>query len=356
MVLICYSGDLHSPGSIDMEREITAPYRLEGEFELDRSLRPARFGDFVGQEKIKENLKIFVGAAKQRKEPLDHVLFSGPPGLGKTTLAHIIANELGVNVRPTSGPTLQKPFDLAGILSKLREGEVFFIDEIHRLSPAVEESLYSAMEDGVCHAVLDRGVGAKTVDLHLKHFTLIGATTRAGLLTSPLRSRFGVMARLNYYQPGELQQIVIRSARILDVQIESAGAKEIARRSRGTPRVANRLLRRVRDYAQMKADGRVTRRVAAMALEMLEVDEVGLDEMDKRIIRTILEKFGGGPVGLNTLAVAVGEEKDTIEEVYEPFLVQEGLIQRTPRGRIVTDRARRHLHLQEKEGPQKRLF
>ncbi len=339
-----------------MEQKITTPYRLDGEFELDRSLRPGRFQDFVGQEKIKENLRVFVHAAKQRHEALDHVLFSGPPGLGKTTLAHIIANELEVSLRPTSGPTLQKPFDLAGILSKLREGEVFFIDEIHRLNPAVEESLYSAMEDGVCHAVLDRGVGAKTVDLHLKHFTLIGATTRAGLLTSPLRSRFGVIARLDYYRPEDLQLIVRRSARLLDVHIDPSGAAEIARRSRGTPRVANRLLRRVRDYAQIKADGKISRKIAALALEMLEVDELGLDEMDKRIVRTILEKFGGGPVGLNTLAVAVGEEKDTIEEVYEPFLVQEGFIERTPRGRIVTDRAREHLHLGGTEDSQGSLF
>jgi Holliday junction DNA helicase RuvB len=339
-----------------MEEKITAPYRLDGEFEFDRSLRPTHFKDFVGQKKIKENLRVFVNAAKQRGEALDHVLFSGPPGLGKTTLAHIIAHELEVNLRPTSGPTLQKPFDLAGILSKLREGEVFFIDEIHRLNPAVEESLYSAMEDGVCHAVLDRGVGAKTVDLHLKHFTLIGATTRTGLLTSPLRSRFGVISRLDYYEPADLQKIVRRSARILGVEIDSQGATEIARRSRGTPRVANRLLRRVRDYAQIKADGRITRHIAAMALEMLEVDEMGLDEMDKRIIRTILEKFGGGPVGLNTLAVAVGEEKDTIEEVYEPYLVLEGLIQRTPRGRVVTERARKHLHLESEQSPQQNLF
>jgi Holliday junction DNA helicase RuvB len=339
-----------------MEEKITAPFRLDGEIEFDRSLRPALFKDFVGQKKVKENLRVFVDAAKQRREALDHVLFSGPPGLGKTTLAHIIANELQVKVRPTSGPTLQKPFDLAGILSKLREGEVFFIDEIHRLNPAVEESLYTAMEDGVCHAVLDRGVGAKTVDLHLKHFTLIGATTRAGLLTSPLRSRFGVIARLDYYQPQELKQIVIRSARILQVEVDREGAMEIAKRSRGTPRVANRLLRRVRDYAQIKADGKITREIAAMALEMLEVDEMGLDEMDKRIIKTILEKFGGGPVGLNTLAVAVGEEKDTIEEVYEPFLVLEGLIQRTPRGRVVTERAREHLHLEDAGDSQQNLF
>jgi Holliday junction DNA helicase RuvB len=301
-----------------MEEKITTPYRLDGEFELDRSLRPSRFKDFVGQKKIKENLRVFVRAAKQRNEALDHVLFSGPPGLGKTTLAHIIANEMEVNLRPTSGPTLQKPFDLAGILSKLREGEVFFIDEIHRLNPAVEESLYSAMEDGVCHAVLDRGV--------------------------------------DYYRPEDLGQIVHRSARLLEVEVDSAGITEIARRSRGTPRVANRLLRRVRDYAQIKADGRITRQVAAMALEMLEVDELGLDDMDKRIIKAILEKFGGGPVGLNTLAVAVGEEKDTIEEVYEPFLVQEGFIQRTPRGRITTDRAREHLHLGGKEDSQGSLF
>jgi len=339
-----------------MEEKITAPYRLDGEFELDRSLRPAQFDDFVGQGKVKENLRVFVGAAKQRQEPLDHVLFCGPPGLGKTTLAHIIAHELGVNLRPTSGPTLQKPFDLAGILSKLREGEVFFIDEIHRLNPAVEESLYSAMEDGVCHAVLDRGVGAKTVDLHLKHFTLIGATTRAGLLTSPLRSRFGVISRLDYYRPQDLGKIVRRSARILEVEIDGQGAREIARRARGTPRVANRLLRRVRDYAQVKADGRITKEVAAMALSMLEVDELGLDEMDKRIITTIQEKFGGGPVGLNTLAVAVGEAKDTIEEVYEPYLVLEGLIQRTPRGRVTTDRARKHLHLERKAEDQGQLF
>lgn len=339
-----------------MEEKITAPYPLEGEFELDRSLRPTRFEDFVGQKKVKENLQVFVRAAQQRKESLDHVLFSGPPGLGKTTLANIIASELGANLRTTSGPTLQKPFDLAGILSKLREGEVFFIDEIHRLNPAIEESLYSAMEDGVCHAVLDRGVGARTVDLHLKHFTLVGATTRAGLLTSPLRSRFGVIARLDYYHSEEIHQIVLRSARILEVEIDSKGAMEIAKRSRGTPRVANRLLRRIRDYAQIKADGKITRQIAAMALEMLEVDELGLDEMDKRIIMTIHEKFAGGPVGLNTLAVAVGEEKDTIEEVYEPFLVQEGLIQRTPRGRIVTDRARRHLSLPGEEDFQKRLF
>ena len=339
-----------------MEKEITAPYRLEGEFELDKSLRPTRFADFVGQDKVKENLRVFVGAAKQRHEPLDHVLFCGPPGLGKTTLAHVIASELGVKLRPTAGPTLQKPFDLVGILSKLREGEVFFIDEIHRLTPAVEESLYSAMEDGVCHAVLDRGVGAKTVDLHLKRFTLIGATTRAGLLTSPLRSRFGVISRLDYYEPRELQQIILRSARIIGVEIDRQGGLEIARRSRGTPRVANRLLRRVRDFAQMKADGKITRQVAAMALGMLEVDELGLDEMDKRIIQTILEKFGGGPVGLNTLAVAVGEEKDTIEEVYEPYLVLEGLIQRTPRGRVVTERAREHLHLPRTEDEQGKLF
>ena len=339
-----------------MEEKITAPYRLDGEFELDRSLRPAQFDDFVGQAKVKENLRVFVGAARQRQEPLDHVLFCGPPGLGKTTLAHIIANELSVNLRPTSGPTLQKPFDLAGILSKLREGEVFFIDEIHRLNPAVEESLYSAMEDGVCHAVLDRGVGAKTVDLHLKHFTLIGATTRAGLLTSPLRSRFGVISRLDYYGPEELGQIVRRSAHILEIEIDDRGAMEIARRARGTPRVANRLLRRVRDYAQVKADGRITQEVAEMALGMLEVDELGLDEMDKRIITTIQEKFGGGPVGLNTLAVAVGEAKDTIEEVYEPYLVLEGLIQRTPRGRVTTDRARKHLHLQQTENEQGKLF
>ncbi|MFQ6032882.1 MAG: Holliday junction branch migration DNA helicase RuvB, partial [Candidatus Zixiibacteriota bacterium] len=314
-----------------MGQRITVPDRLEDELEYDLTLRPSRFDEFVGQEKIKENLKIFIEAAKRRKEALDHVLFYGPPGLGKTTLANIIAKEMGASIKATSGPVLERPGDLAGILTNLSEKEVLFIDEIHRLNHVVEEHLYPAMEDFKFDVMIDKGPAARSVKLSLHPFTLIGATTRAGLLTSPLRARFGVVGRLDFYQPEDLYKIVLRSAKILDISITEEGATEIAKRSRGTPRVANRLLRRVRDYAQVKAKGKIDKNVAHDALSMLDVDELGLDEMDKKIMEVIIHKFKGGPVGINTLAVAVGEEGETIEEIYEPFLIQEGLLNRTPR-------------------------
>jgi len=320
----------------------TTPDRLNGEIELDRTLRPTRLEDFVGQENLKANLHVFIAAARERGEPLDHTLFYGPPGLGKTTLAVIIAKELGVNIKTTSGPALERPGDLAGILTNLRDRDVLFIDEIHRLNKTVEEYLYPAMEDYKLDIIIDRGANARTIQLKLPKFTLIGATTRAGLLTSPLRARFGVVSRLDYYQPEELKQIVLRSARILGVEITDDAALEIARRSRGTPRVANRLLRRIRDFAQVNADGVITREVAERSLERLDVDSRGLDEMDKRILRALIEKFNGGPVGLKTLATAVGEQTDTIEEVYEPFLIQQGFLSRTPRGRVATELAYRH--------------
>ncbi len=320
----------------------TTPDRLDGEIELDRTLRPTRLEDFVGQENLKANLHVFIAAARERGEPLDHTLFYGPPGLGKTTLAVIIAKELGVNIKTTSGPALERPGDLAGILTNLRDRDVLFIDEIHRLNKTVEEYLYPAMEDYKLDIIIDRGANARTIQLKLPKFTLIGATTRAGLLTSPLRARFGVVSRLDYYQPEELKQIVLRSARILGVEITDDAALEIARRSRGTPRVANRLLRRIRDFAQVNADGVITREVAERSLERLDVDSRGLDEMDKRILRALIEKFNGGPVGLKTLATAVGEQTDTIEEVYEPFLIQQGFLSRTPRGRVATELAYRH--------------
>ncbi len=339
-----------------MSERITLPDPTGDDLEFDKTLRPQKFSDFVGQKKLKENLTIFIQAAKGRNEALDHVLFYGPPGLGKTTLAHIIAKEMGTEIRATSGPVLEKPGDLAGLLTDLQEGNILFIDEIHRLNRVVEEYLYPAMEDYTLDIMIDRGPKARSVKINLQHFTLIGATTRAGLLTSPLRARFGVVGRLDYYAPEELFHIVTRSARILGVEIDQDGAQEIARRSRGTPRVANRLLRRVRDFAQIKGDGRIDRKIANQALKMMEVDESGLDEMDKRILEVIIKKFNGGPVGINSLAVAVGEEKETIEEVYEPYLIQEGFINRTLRGREATALAYQHLGVEGKTGIQGRLL
>lgn len=330
-----------------MERDVISPVRLREDSELDNKLRPRSLADdeFIGQERIKEQLAIFMAAAKERGEPLDHVLIWGPPGLGKTTLAYIIAREMGAQITATSGPAVGQPKDLAAMLTHLGPGDVLFLDEVHRLSPAVEELLYPAMEDFSLDIMLGKGPSARTVKLEMAPFTLIGATTRAGLLTSPLRARFGVVIRVGFYSQEEMRRVVLRSARILNVEITEDGAQEIAKRSRGTPRVANRLLKRVRDYAQVKGDGRVTREVADAALTLLEVDEYGLDEMDKRILKTIVEKFSGGPVGLNSLAVAVGEEPDTIEEVYEPYLIQEGFLERTPQGRRATLRALRYLGL-----------
>ncbi len=322
-----------------MRSEITTPEVLTEESAVELSLRPQRLAEFVGQPKVKESLKIAVDAALARREPLDHVLFHGPPGLGKTTLAMLLARELGVNIKTTSGPVLEKPGDLVGILTNLREGDILFIDEIHRLRPIIEEFLYPAMEDYKIDIRLSEGPRAQTVTMPVERFTLVGATTRFGLLTPPMRARFGIIQRLNYYDTDELSFIIERSAEILQVQCDAEGAREIARRSRGTPRVANRLLRRVRDYAQVRADGMITKAVADEALQMLDVDEYGLDEMDGRVIKTLIEHFDGGPVGLNTLAVAVGEDAGTLEEVYEPFLIQNGFLMRTPRGRVATNRA-----------------
>ena len=314
------------------------------EKEQDNALRPLRFADFAGQTKIVSNLKIFVEAAKLRGESLDHVLLFGPPGLGKTTLSNIIANELGVGFKVTSGPVLDKPGDLAGLLTSLEPNDVLFIDEIHRLSPVVEEYLYSAMEDYRIDIMIDKGPSARTIQIDLNHFTLIGATTRSGLLTSPLRARFGINCHLEYYDADILSAIVARSAGLLGVQIDSHAAAEIARRSRGTPRIANALLRRVRDFAQVKGDGTVDLDIAQYALEALNIDTFGLDEIDNKLLTTIIDKFRGGPVGLNTIATAMGEDAGTIEDVYEPYLIKEGFIKRTPRGREVTELAYRHLH------------
>jgi Holliday junction DNA helicase RuvB len=326
---------------------IQDPEEVPGdELELDRSLRPRRLEDFVGQEAIREQLAVSIEAATTRGEALDHVLLAGPPGLGKTSLAQIVATELGVPFVQTAGPALERKGDVASFLTALEPRAVFFVDEIHRLPRALEETFYPAMEDGVLPITVGQGAGASIVTLPLPPFTLIGATTRTGLLTTPLRDRFGIQHRLEHYGPDDLARIVIRSARLLGVEIEAAGAVAIARRSRGTPRVANRLLRRVRDYAEVRHGGLVTESVAAEALDLLQVDEEGLDRLDREILRAICEKFSGGPVGLSTLAVAVGEEQDTIEDVYEPYLLQRGLIERTPRGRAVTPRAYRHLGLE----------
>ena len=313
------------------------------EKEIERALRPLSFDDFAGQDKVVENLKIFVEAAKRRTEPLDHVLLHGPPGLGKTTLSHIIANELGSSIKITSGPVLDKPSELAGLLTNLEDHDVLFIDEIHRLNPVVEEYLYSAMEDYRIDIMLDSGPNARSVQITLNPFTLIGATTRSGLLTSPLRARFGINSRLEYYDAKLLMGIVGRSAEILETPIDEEAAFEIARRSRGTPRISNNLLRRTRDFAQIKGDGAITLDIAKMALKALDVDEHGLDEMDNRILSTIINKFKGGPVGISTIATACGEESETIEEVYEPFLIKEGYVKRTARGRQATELAYQHL-------------
>ena len=323
---------------------------------LELTLRPSLFSEFTGQAKVKERLEISVQAAQQRKDPLDHLLLSGPPGLGKTTLAHIIAKSMGGNIKCTSGPTIEKAGDLAGLLINLEEGDVLFIDEIHRLQKTIEEYLYPAMEDFKLDIIIDQGPNARSVRLTLPRFTLIGATTRSGLLTAPLLTRFPMRERLDYYQAQQLQSIVVRSARLLAVEIEEAGAWEIARRSRGTPRISNNLLRRVRDYAQVRGDGRITAPLADKALAMLEIDENGLDEMDKRILETIVVKFGGGPVGISSLAVAVGEESDTIEEVYEPYLIMEGYLKRTSQGRVVTELGYKKLGLKPVAGSQPGLF
>ncbi|MBE3101632.1 MAG: Holliday junction branch migration DNA helicase RuvB [Firmicutes bacterium] len=329
----------------EQQDRIIASSKMIEDQDIELSLRPKRMKEYIGQEKIKEKLLIFIQAAKERGEALDHVLLYGPPGLGKTTLANIIANELGVSIRITSGPAIEKPGDLAAILTNLGDRDVLFIDEIHRLSRSVEEILYPAMEDYALDIIIGKGPSARSIRLDLPRFTLIGATTRAGMLTSPLRDRFGVMNRLDLYNPSELKEIVIRSAGILGIGIEIEGAYEIARRSRGTPRITNRLLKRVRDYAQVKADGFITLTVAKKALDMLEVDDIGLDDVDRRLLRAIVEKFGGGPVGLDTLSASTGEESTTIEDVCEPFLLQLGFIARTPRGRIITPLGCKHLNL-----------
>ncbi|HPC61636.1 MAG TPA: Holliday junction branch migration DNA helicase RuvB [Verrucomicrobiota bacterium] len=323
---------------------------------LEMTLRPSLFSEFTGQSKVKERLEITVAAARKRGEAIDHILLNGPPGLGKTTLANIIAKAMGANLKSTSGPTIEKAGDLAGLLTNLEEGDVLFIDEIHRLQKTIEEYLYPAMEDFKLDIIIDQGPNARSVRLNLPRFTLIGATTRSGLLTAPLLTRFPIRERLDYYQAPELQQIVLRSARLLGVEIEPNGAMEIARRSRGTPRIANNLLRRVRDYAEVRHEGRVTVAVADQALAMLEIDENGLDEMDKRILESIIVKFGGGPVGLGSLAVAVGEEPDTLEEVYEPYLIMEGYLKRTPQGRVATELSYRKLGVKFRPGSQPALL
>ncbi len=318
----------------------------EEDIKIEGSLRPQQLTDYIGQSKIKENLKIYIEAAKGRNDPLDHVLFYGPPGLGKTTLAGIIANEMGVNMKVTSGPAIEKPGEMAAILNNLQEGDLLFVDEIHRLNRQVEEVLYPAMEDYAIDIMIGKGQGARSIRLSLPKFTLVGATTRAGLLTAPLRDRFGIIHRLEFYSAAELQQIIMHSAKVLNAPIEPAGAMEMARRSRGTPRLANRILKRVRDFAQVKYDGIITEDIAVMALDLMDVDPMGLDHIDRNILFTMINKFNGGPVGLETLAAAIGEDPGTIEDVYEPYLIKNGFINRTPRGRVVTEYAYHHLGLE----------
>jgi len=343
----------------DINERIISPEPQPDEIPTDISLRPTNLDEYVGQEEVKRNLRIFIEAAKGRSDALDHVLFHGSPGLGKTSLAYIIANELGVNINSTSGPVIERAGDLAAILTSLQPRDVLFIDEVHRLNHVVEEILYPAMEDFQLDIIIGQGPSARTMKIPLPPFTLVGATTRTGLLTPPLRDRFGVILRVEFYQPEELQQIISRSAELLEIPIKYDGAFEIARRSRGTPRVANRILRRVRDYAQVKSDGVITKEVATRALDMLAVDDQGLDKMDRHIMLTIIDKFNGGPIGLDTLSAAVCEEKDTIEDVYEPFLIQRGYIKRTPRGRVATKRAYSHFNIkmeEEKDQSQRQLF
>ena len=327
-----------------MEKRIISTQITEEDYGIENSLRPLFLDDYVGQNKVKSNLKVYIEAAKERGEALDHVLFYGPPGLGKTTLAGIIANEMNVNMKITSGPAIEKPGEMAAILNNLQEGDVLFVDEIHRLNRQVEEVLYPAMEDFAIDIMIGKGTSARSIRLDLPKFTLVGATTRAGLLTAPLRDRFGVIHKLEFYTVEELKQIILHSARILEVEIEEDGAYELARRSRGTPRLANRILKRVRDFAQVKYDGVITKKVADTALDLLGVDKLGLDHVDQNILLTMIDKFGGGPVGLDTLAAATGEDAGTIEDVYEPYLILNGLLNRTPRGRVVTDAAYAHFH------------
>ena len=331
-----------------MEKRIITTDVTEEDFSLEGNLRPQTLDDYIGQEKAKENLKVYIEAAKQRNDALDHVLFYGPPGLGKTTLAGIIANEMGVHLKVTSGPAIEKPGEMAAILNNLQEHDVLFVDEIHRLNRQVEEVLYPAMEDYAIDIMIGKGTSARSIRLELPKFTLVGATTRAGMLTAPLRDRFGVVHHLEYYTENELKTIIIRSAKVLGVEIDEEGAMEMARRSRGTPRLANRLLKRVRDFAQVRYDGKITKEVADFALNLLEVDRYGLDQIDRRILSTIMVQFSGGPVGLETLAAAIGEDSGTIEDVYEPYLIKNGFLVRTPRGRVAGDFAYEHLGIDRK--------